>query len=176
MRKLLILACIVLLLLTLMACGTSTVDAPKENGDINIALENIKNAKTKCDELYNIVDHYWNYNGFENFFDYNEFLEADSKFNKSGNYNRGSFYGDAKRAFEIRDNIDAYLSNAKNELKKCGANELKSIVEDLYITVNSYSSLLSKYPSGYSQFTFSSSISDLLREYEDTLGRAELAS
>lgn len=155
----------------------SQMSAEEARQILDAVVSEIKVTDDYCNSLAALIYEYWDYNGYECFFDYEEFQRKDSKYNSKGNYNQGSFYGDAKRTFEYRDEISSRLGSIKSKLKEvedvAEVEDYYDAVKALYLNVDAYSSFASDFPEGYSKLTYSKKFAEHQDEFESLLSEVE---
>ena len=184
---------IVLIIIGIMVTGcgkndSSNNDAASEiKSEVAMTEEEIKSA---LDSIYKQIDEansysnalaaliydWWNCNGWEAFFDKDEFDKRNAQYN-NGNYSSGSFYGDAKSCFEYRDVIQDNLTEAQKQLKELNVTEniqgYYDAVKELYLNVNAFFDFAAAYPSGYSELTYAQTISEHQTEYNSLISNVE---
>ena len=148
--------------------------------ELDLAYESIIEARECGEDLCGTICAYWNYNGFECFFDYTEYDSMMRRYatNKNGDNPRGSFYGDAKSTFENRDAIDKLMSIAKDILKKDVKDEDKDYydaIKGLYLKIDAYTGFASNFPEGYSKITYLQTYSNYKSEIESLISNVEFA-
>lgn len=187
MKKIISIILAVVLSVTICACGSqkksdntnenSSISIEETGKELNDIFSSITATHTDCETLMSIIYNYWNYNGWESFFDYEEFRKADNRNNSKNNYAVGSFYGDAKLSFEYRDKITESLDKIQNDLKSLSiTDETKAYynaVKELYICVDSFYSFVSAYPTGYSKLTYTQAVGTHKDEYEKLVSAVE---
>lgn len=147
-----------------------TLSIDEQKGELDSIYQEIDEANNYCDELSKLVYSYWDYDGYEAFFDHDIFLERDKKYNTNKDYRSGSFYGDANTCYQYRDEVSKNMEDAHQRLKDLEVPEnLKGYYESvkkLYLNVDAYYSFASDFPEGYSKMTYSQTFSKHQSEYD----------
>ncbi len=126
----------------------------------------IVEAKEETDKLLTLLLKYWEYSGFESFYDYDDVVSFYSEHPNSNN----GFWEDAKKSFEYRENIEKNLNSVLTILKDKVPNEetqqYYDSVKQLYLQTNAYYRFATEYPAGYSNEAYILSASDYKAGYE----------
>lgn len=183
MKKIFLLSLSILLCSQVTACGktvstettvavetVSKLSDEEQKNELDSIYKEIEEANDYCNSLSKLVFTYWDYNGYEAFFDRDIFDEKDTKYNTSKNYTSGTFYGDAKASYQYRDKITEKMEDAHAKLKDLEVSDkLKDyyeLVKKLYLNVDAFYSFASSFPEGYSQVTYSQTFSKHQSEYD----------
>jgi len=152
---------------------SSNLSEDEQKAELNAIYQEIDEANKYCNDLAKLLYDYWDNREYEAFFDHSVFLERDKKYNTYGNYNSGSFYGDAKTCYEYRDKIEKNMEDARQRLKELEVSEsvqgYYDSVKKLYLNVDAYHSFASDFPEGYSKITYSQTFSKHQSEYDSLI-------
>ena len=159
MKRIISLLLVIVMCLSLIACGGGTEKAPEAtaapeatNEELTQAVDLLKKAE---DSIITAASH--QLDGWTKYASIMEYYFVDSKYQEA---NESSIAKRAKKIHELRVSAKEAMDEAKALMGTNGTSDYYAAVKEYYKTVSVFWNLISEFPEGYSKLTYSTTASD----------------
>lgn len=156
---------------------TETQESQSENineeevkAQLDQVYDEISNMDQECQYMANCILTYWDTNGawtFEGLFD-----------ESFGSYAKQEWKDMRDEVFKERADVESLQTSIPDKIKAIevpdNLKEYKDAISDMFIEVNSFATIVTKYPSGYTKITYSSLVSDYISNFEKAKSNVDL--